>query len=104
MRKKRTARVFVGQREKAPSFVCCQTIDHPSVDTCAAGYPGGSVAPSVRKEPHLKRSVPFVLASLLAGFLAATPPLAAPASRAPRKIQLTYHGGPLLQNVQVATL
>jgi hypothetical protein len=74
------------------------------VDTRAAGYPGGIVATPVRKETPLKRSVPFVLASLLAGFLAATPAMAAPASRAPRKIQLTYHGGPLLQNVQVATL
>jgi hypothetical protein len=51
----------------------------------------------------LKRLVPFVLVSLLAGSLAATPTLAAPASR-PARPQLTYHGGPMLQNVQVATL
>jgi hypothetical protein len=52
----------------------------------------------------VKRSRNFRLVPWLAAALAATPVGAAPGSRTPKPIQLTYHGGPMLQHVQVATL
>ena len=52
----------------------------------------------------MNRSLPFRLVPLLAAALAATPGWAAPSSRGPKPIQLTYRGGPLIQHVQVATL
>jgi len=52
----------------------------------------------------VKRSRSFRLVPLLATTLAAAPVLAAPGLRAPNKINLTYHGGPLLQHTQVVTL
>src|SRR5947209_14091104 len=47
---------------------------------------------------------PLRLVPLLAAALVAAPVGAAPARRGPAPIQLSYHGGPLLEHVQVATL
>jgi hypothetical protein len=51
----------------------------------------------------VRHSLGIVAASMLAVSLAAAPGWAA-RSRGPRPVQLTYHGGPLLQHPQVATL
>lgn len=52
----------------------------------------------------MPKSFSLRLVPLLAAALTAVPAGAAPASRTPNRVRLTYHGGPLLQNVQVATL
>jgi hypothetical protein len=52
----------------------------------------------------MPKSFSFRLVPLLAAALFAGPAGAAQSSRAPSRIHLTYHGGPMMQNVQVATL
>src|SRR5437667_7874362 len=93
MGKKRPTRVFIG---------CGNHFPRGTTDPPTPWVPGQCCCP-LRKESYLKRLAPFFLVSLLAGSLATTPTLAAPASRPSRPL-LTYHGGPMLQDVQVATL
>ena len=52
----------------------------------------------------MQKKLSFRWVSLLAAALSAAPAGAATSSRGPSRIQLIYHGGPLLQNVQVSTL
>src|SRR3954452_15404641 len=59
---------------------------------------------SNRRTPSMQKIFSFRLVPMLAAALAAAPAGAAQTQRVSNRIRLTYRGGPMLQNVQVATL
>jgi hypothetical protein len=52
----------------------------------------------------MQKNSSFRWLPVLAVALSAAPAMGASSSHGPSRISLTYHGGPMLQNVQVATL